>query len=139
MQKFDTINVVPFIDIMLVLLAIVLTIATFVNSGRLEISLPKAVSDSHGDQRKSTEIAIDKNQNLFLNGDVVSLVELETLLATKPKNLAIHLRVDESVPFSQFVTVIDLLKVNNLDNVSVLTQKSSNINTGLISDKEIGQ
>jgi len=42
MKKFDSINVIPFIDIMLVLLAIVLTTATFVANGQLDIALPSS-------------------------------------------------------------------------------------------------
>ena len=44
MKRMDQINVIPFIDIMLVLLAIVLTTATFIVEGRLEIRLPEAAS-----------------------------------------------------------------------------------------------
>ncbi len=42
MKRFDQINVIPFIDIMLVLLAIVLTTATFISQGRLDINVPTA-------------------------------------------------------------------------------------------------
>ena len=44
MKRIDGINVIPFIDIMLVLLAIVLTTATFIVEGRLEIRLPEDFS-----------------------------------------------------------------------------------------------
>jgi hypothetical protein len=42
MKRMDQINVIPFIDVMLVLLAIVLTTATFLIEGRLPIRLPAA-------------------------------------------------------------------------------------------------
>ena len=40
-QEFNYINVIPFVDIMLVLLTIILTTSTFVTTGILPISLPK--------------------------------------------------------------------------------------------------
>jgi len=40
MKKFDQINVIPFIDIMLVLLAIVLMTATFIAQGKIDVNLP---------------------------------------------------------------------------------------------------
>lgn len=52
MKRFDQINMIPFIDIMLVLLAIVLTTATFVSQGLIEVNLPNAqqVSEAPGDK-----------------------------------------------------------------------------------------
>jgi biopolymer transport protein ExbD len=42
MKRFDQINMIPFIDIMLVLLAIVLTTASFISQGMIPLDLPKA-------------------------------------------------------------------------------------------------
>ncbi len=40
MKRIDTINVIPFIDIMLVLLVMVLTTATFIRTGLIPVDLP---------------------------------------------------------------------------------------------------
>lgn len=44
MKRIDTINVIPFIDIMLVLLAIVLTTATFISRGVIEVHYPESAA-----------------------------------------------------------------------------------------------
>ena len=44
MKKFDEINIIPFIDIMLVLLAIVLITASFISQGKIQVNVPKASS-----------------------------------------------------------------------------------------------
>ena len=51
MKKFDQINVIPFIDIMLVLLAIVLMTATFIAQGKIDVNLPtsKAPATLHSE------------------------------------------------------------------------------------------
>lgn len=41
-RRGDGLNVVPFIDIMLVLLAIVLSISTFIAQGKIKVNLPNA-------------------------------------------------------------------------------------------------
>ena len=133
MRKFDTINVIPFIDIMLVLLAIVLTTATFIRNGQLDIALPAASTSSGGDAPERLEIAIDKQQEIFFEGLPVSMVMLEQALDTHAPDTPILLRIDEAVPFSQFVSIIDLLKVNQLDNVSILTQTLNNANANAAS------
>ena len=43
-EKFDEINIIPFIDIMLVLLAIVLVTASFISQGKIKVNVPKASS-----------------------------------------------------------------------------------------------
>ncbi len=40
--KKEPLNIVPFIDIMLVLLAMVLSISTFIAKGEIQINLPKS-------------------------------------------------------------------------------------------------
>ena len=42
MKKFDEINIIPFIDIMLVLLAVVLITASFISQGKIQVNVPKA-------------------------------------------------------------------------------------------------
>ncbi len=52
--KKEPLNIVPFIDIMLVLLAMVLSISTFIAKGEIQINLPKSkTADVPKDPRQS--------------------------------------------------------------------------------------
>ncbi len=124
MQKFDSINVIPFIDIMLVLLAIVLTTATFLASGQLDITLPPSSVESGPRQSNVLEIAIDRNEAFFLDGKAKSLEQIERHLLTAPKDVHITLYIDETVAFRSFVTLIEMLKDLALDQVSIITRKN---------------
>lgn len=54
LHRKDGLNVVPFIDIMLVLLAIVLSISTFIAQGKIKLDLPEASSATpQKDEKKS--------------------------------------------------------------------------------------
>ena len=125
MKKFDSINVIPFIDIMLVLLAIVLTTATFVTNGQLDIDLPKSSTDSSRDNIERVEIAVNRDGVLFINGVENALDKAELQLQLLSTDTPILLLMDETVEFKQFVAVIDILKRLSLDKVSVLTRKGS--------------
>lgn len=57
MKKVESMNVVPFIDIMLVLLVIVLTTASFVQTSKLPISIPQVDKDS-----TDSKDVLDKNK-----------------------------------------------------------------------------
>lgn len=124
MKKFDTINVIPFIDIMLVLLAIVLTTATFVASGQLDIALPQAEGRPAELQLQPIEIAIDSDLVFYFNGEASTLDTLADQIDTSDETAPITLVIDESVPFAKFVKVIDLLKDRPMDKVSIRTRKS---------------
>jgi len=121
MKRFDQINVIPFIDIMLVLLAIVLTTATFVAQGRIPLNLPEAEHASQPAGEKPMEISIDEARRLYLGGAPVHLIELDRQLGQAARDQAILLRVDAAVPFSDFVGVLDLLQKYHLEKVSIVT------------------
>jgi biopolymer transport protein ExbD len=71
-QEFDYINIIPFVDIMLVLLTIVLTSSTFVATGVIPIELPRAMKSGEIASRAQT-IEIDRKGSLFLNAKSVSI------------------------------------------------------------------
>lgn len=121
MKKFDQINVIPFIDIMLVLLAIVLTTATFIVQGRIPLNLPQAQHASAPQNVVPMSISIDAERRLYLDEALVHSMELEQRLAVVKSDQAIVLRVDASVPFSDFVGVLDVLNKFHLRNLSIVT------------------
>jgi len=125
MRRFETINVIPFIDIMLVLLAIVLTTATFVVSSKLDINVPQASSKETINNDKAVEIAIDGKSNFYLDENIIKIEDLKRKLSTLDKSSPINLRVDRDVDFGHFIEIIDLFKQLNLDKFSVITKKNN--------------
>jgi biopolymer transport protein ExbD len=96
-KKFDSINVVPFIDIMLVLLVIVLTTATFVAKGMIPIDLSDAKSSTKLTKNDPLTISITKNKELFFNKTKISKEALvENLLKYKPST-PIKINCDKNV------------------------------------------
>jgi biopolymer transport protein ExbD len=120
-RPFTQINVVPFIDIVLVLLVIVLATATFIVKNELPVDLPKSGSRSKIPP-KSITITIDKEGHYFYRKEPVTLSELEKRLATlDPVKDLITLNADQKSQFQKFVTVVDLLKRKGFKKISVLT------------------
>ncbi|WP_456486004.1 ExbD/TolR family protein [Hydrogenimonas sp.] len=122
-RKFDQINVLPFIDIMLVLLVIVLTSASFVSKGAIPVDLPKAGSEK-SPPIKSLSIVIDKNGRFYFDEKGVTFDELKKrILALDPKKASILIRSDAKSQFQNFVKVIDLLKSHGFEKVSIETRQ----------------
>jgi len=123
MRRFDQINVIPFIDIMLVLLAIVLTTATFISQGQIEVNLPIAESAKPIQQqlKENLVITINTTNQLYLDDKLVDLESLSQTLETIDKKTPIVFRVDKQVVFEKFVQIIDLLKTHKLEKFSIIT------------------
>lgn len=125
MRRFDQINVIPFIDIMLVLLAIVLTSASFIAQGKIPLELPEAESAAPRQDGEALEIAVDKAGLIHLDGEAIHRHALDGRLASLAPNTAIVLRVDAAAEFSAFVTVVDRLKAHDLNRVNIITRRPS--------------
>lgn len=73
------INVVPYIDVMLVLLIIFMVTAPLLNLG-VEVELPQGNAESMGEIEEPLMVSIDRDGNLYLNtGDAPELVDAQTL------------------------------------------------------------
>jgi len=121
-ERFDKINVVPFIDIVLVLLVIVLATATFVTNKTIKVDLPTA-SAQKKEERKSIVLAIDKEGQYFLDKEALSLdVVKQKLGELDPKKDLISLHTDKETPFHYFVDVIDFMKSKGFENISIVTK-----------------
>jgi len=122
MKRFDQINVIPFIDIMLVLLAIVLTTASFISTGHLAIRLPETEAAAAQQLEEPLEIAIDADQLLYLDGEATTLDGLKAVIGQTDPQRNISLRVDTAVEFGTFVPVMDTLKARGMEKLSIITR-----------------
>ncbi|MCI4399702.1 MAG: TonB system transport protein ExbD [Campylobacteraceae bacterium] len=119
-KKFDSINVVPFIDVMLVLLTIVLTVATFVAQGLIPVDLPKG-STKQEIKLKSIEIVIKEDGKIYYQNEFVDKNTMRQKLASVNKNDQIIVKSDKNSKFQSFVDVIDALKERNIEKISIVT------------------
>lgn len=122
-KKFDSINVVPFIDIMLVLLVIVLTTASFVAKGIIPIDLSEGKSSDTLTLKKELIISIKKDGTLFLDKQIITNSMLEEKLLLHVKETPILINCDKNSKFELFMQVIDLLKKHDYKNLAVITKK----------------
>jgi biopolymer transport protein ExbD/biopolymer transport protein TolR len=124
--SLSEINIVPFVDVMLVLLIIFMITAPILQSG-IEVNLPKTQTVKEiSDER--VVVTIDRGQLIYLGNDAVNIHDLGSKVRAQmrnPQTDAVFLRCDETVPFGTFATVIDTLRTAGIDNVSVVTEPLS--------------
>lgn len=125
MKRFDSINVIPLIDVMLVLLAIVLTTASFIVKDNLNIELPETESTQTYTPSKEApplNFHIDRSNQIYLDEVAQTIDQVHRQIMTLDKKQNIVIQVDKQAEFGRFVTLIDLLKKHQLNNLTILTQ-----------------
>jgi biopolymer transport protein ExbD len=121
-KEFDYINVIPLVDVMLVLLTIVLTTSTFIATGAIRVELPQA-SKSPAEILKTQTIEIDISGNIYLNSRLVALDELKVSLQATPRETPLLIRADRNIRLQAFVDVLDVVKNLEIKRVSLQTQE----------------
>lgn len=117
------INIVPLVDVVLVLLIIFMLTAPIIQSG-VEVNVPKTRTVKELTQERLV-VSINRAQELFIDNTAVNINELEARLRARVKNpeqARIYLRADEEVPFGSIVKVMDRAIQAGIENINVVTQ-----------------
>ena len=123
LKKYDSINVIPFIDVLLVLLAIVLLTSTFITKGIIPVPLPNTNSADNLKPDKEIVLVIQENGDLFIEDKPETLENIEQIILKSSKETPIHINTDKNSKFESFVQVLDMLKKHSYSNVSIVTKK----------------
>jgi biopolymer transport protein TolR len=125
-SSLSEINIVPFVDVMMVLLVIFMITAPVLQSG-IEVDLPKTKTVKEISEVRLV-ITIDRAQRVYIGDAPVNIHELGNKVraqATDPAHQAVYVRCDETVPFGSFTTVVDTLRQSGIQNINVVTQPLS--------------
>ncbi|HET6932353.1 MAG TPA: biopolymer transporter ExbD [Candidatus Acidoferrum sp.] len=116
------INMVPFIDVVLVLLIIFMITAPILQSG-IEVDVPKTHTVKEITQQRLV-VTMDKNQLIYLGNDAINIHQLADKIKKQSKSQkdVVYVRADETVPFGAFCTVVDTLRQSGISNISIVTQ-----------------
>jgi biopolymer transport protein ExbD len=122
-KRFDEINVIPFIDIMLVLLVMVLTTATFIKQGVIPVNLPEAKATEQEELKNEVTVYINAKGEMFFEKEELSLSDLRDKLSQVSKQQTVILRSDKESKFQDFVSVMDILKKLGHEQLYIVTKE----------------
>lgn len=122
-RELNQINVIPLVDVMLVLLVIVLTTATFISTGQIPVDLAKAKET--GDRRDvPVIITMTADGRLFLNDHPVPDDGLQIVLTSHPRESQVVVRTDRVTMLERFVSVVDQVRGLGFRQVSLEVARS---------------
>jgi len=117
-KRYDGINVVPFIDVLLVLLAIVFVISNFIALGKIEVNLASS-STTQKIKEVKRNITITKDHQLFIDEVEISKEEFLDKVKSFKSDDNIIIVSDKSSVYEDFIFVVDALKENGLEKISM--------------------
>ncbi|MDO9205629.1 ExbD/TolR family protein [Methylotenera sp.] len=120
-RMMNEINVVPYIDVMLVLLVIFMVTSPMTNPGIVD--LPKVGQGLVQHQVPPVVLTVKLNQKIELDNKPMARDEL--LLAVrqaleKSPERSVVIAADKNVKYDDVISVMDLLKQNKVDKVGLL-------------------
>ena len=117
-REVNQINVIPLVDVMLVLLVIVLTTATFISTGQIPVNLAKA-KESGDHKDVPVVVTLTANGELFLNDRPVPADGLKSMLVAHPRESLVVVRADKVTLLERFVSVVDEIRGLGFQSVSL--------------------
>ena len=120
------INVVPLVDVVLVLLIIFMVTAPLLYRG-IDINLPRSATNTIQPEERVV-ITVEKNQEIFVDKDRVTVDRVEPILETiKRRNptVTVYLRADRDVPYGLVIQVMDAIKRVGIDKLGMVTEPAT--------------
>lgn len=122
-QGLSEMNLIPLIDIMLVLMIIFLVTATVMNPA-VPLSLPKADAQTLPQQPTVVSISIDAKGQIFWDQQPVTLVELEQRMQTAAQaeqKPSLHLRADQDARYDGVAQVLARASKAGLNDLAFIS------------------
>jgi biopolymer transport protein TolR len=123
-SSISQINVVPLVDVMLVLLVIFMVTAPILQQG-VSVELPQAKAGALSGEEEQLVVTIDKKGVAYLNDNAIPIDQLgpklEAVIRLKPDK-QVFLRADRSVPYGEVVRVMAAVKGAGVQSLGMITE-----------------
>lgn len=113
---------VPLVDVLTVLLFFFLVTMQFRNMSTLNITIPDIETAGENDFREPMVIAVDNENQIFLNNEPVSKEELEQaveIASSVDKSITVLLVADEDTALKNVTMVMDICRKNGLEKLRI--------------------
>ncbi|HUK55058.1 MAG TPA: biopolymer transporter ExbD [Nitrospiria bacterium] len=124
-RPLSEINMIPLIDVMLVLLVVFIVTAPLLKHS-VKVNLPKADAKTSS-VKNALVVSLDRDLQLFLEGVPITREELERMLRMRierGESPAVELHADGEIAYRQIVSLMALLQSAGVTKLSFMTEPS---------------
>jgi biopolymer transport protein ExbD len=118
------INLIPFIDVLLVVLIFLMISTTFTRYQELAITLPTANGAASQVEVKQIHIAVSRDGRFAINGKVTDRTQLSSLLSNlnKDNTIQVNIDADARAPYQSVMSALEAARDANLTNIVFSSQ-----------------
>jgi biopolymer transport protein TolR len=116
------INVIPLVDVVLVLLVIFMVTAPMLYRG-MDINLPTSTTNTIKPETRIV-LTVERDRRVYVDKDQVPMVHLQQRLETarrKNPEVSVFLRADRNVPYGAVIQVMDSVKKAGIEKLGMVT------------------
>ena len=116
------INIVPLVDVVLVLLIIFMVTAPMLYRG-MDINLPRSSSNTIKPEERVV-LTVERDRRVYVDKDLIPLAQLQQkmdALHRKNPDVSVFLRADQDVPYGTVVQVMDSIKKAGIAKLGMVT------------------
>ncbi len=116
------INVIPLVDVVLVLLIIFMVTAPMLYRG-MDINLPRSSSNTIKPEERVV-LTVERDRRVYVDKELISLAQLPQkmdALHRKNPEVSVFLRADQDVPYGTVVQVMDSIKKAGIVKLGMVT------------------
>jgi biopolymer transport protein ExbD len=119
-----TLDLTPLIDVVFILIIFFIVSSSFKKENyALNLTLPQGANSAKMVEKKMVTIELS-DKDIAYNGEKIDFIQLqEKLEVIVNKEDSITVKIDKSVPYQKVVELLDILQLNNLSNLSLVTSK----------------
>lgn len=128
------INLIPFIDVLLVILIFLMLSTTYSKFTEMQLSLPVADADAQRDYPKEIIVAVGSDGRYVINRNAVEGRSVETLVAAllqgakAGKDTTVIISADANARHQSVITVMEAARRAGLTQITFATQSSAQAN-----------
>ena len=127
------INIIPLVDVTLVLLIIFMATTAFVNDAGLKLTLPAAkTAEAPPMENQDLNVALTGDDKLYLNGQPITLDALRATMtqrAARNADTRVMIKGDQDIAYKRVVEIMDVAKQSGLERVVLSTDPQTSTST----------
>lgn len=124
-EESPQVDLTPLIDVVFILLIFFILSANFQKESTIEVNRPSASSSTLKSESKILTVSVDRDQNIWFNGQNINLSQLQLQVKaqlTNSQTINAIVNADRSLDTGTLISIIDTLRLSGITNVAIATQ-----------------
>lgn len=129
MREEPEINLIPMIDIFLVIIIFLMVSTTYTKFSELQINLPQASGDETTSQAKQINVSVDASEHYAINNTTITFNNVQNMsqalhtAAGEQKDPTIVIQADAKAPHQAVINIMEAARLAGYGHITFTTSR----------------